>query len=125
MVLSSITFTWNYRLFIAYFINCCPDFTSWTHLSTWHLKYVVTSTLEYQDPASSSNYKFSKGITLESVSYALDLIGTAHGDVPEGLSFSDFYLGELTQIYPTLNIEIGRHFVLEREAKHEANPVKQ
>ena len=73
-------------------------------------------------PGSSKfKYKFSKGITLESVSYALDLIGTAHGDVPEGLSFSDFYLGELTQIYPTLNIEIGRHFVLEREAKHEAN----
>ena len=73
-------------------------------------------------PGSSKfSYKFPKGITLDSVSYALDLIESAHGDVPEGLSFSDFYLGELTQIYRTLNIEIGRHFVLEREAKHESN----
>ena len=78
---------------------------------------------KYSGIPGSSNflYKFPKGITLDSVSYALDLIETAHGDVPEGLTFSDFYLGELTQIYPTLNIEIGRHFVLEREAKHESN----
>ena len=30
-------------------------------------------------------------------------------------------MGELTQIYPTLNIKVGNDFVLEREAKLESN----
>ena len=59
-------------------------------------------------------YKLPKGITKESISYALNLIVSAHKEVPDGLIKSDFYLGELTQIYPDLNIEISRHFVLSR-----------
>ena len=35
---------------------------------------------------------------------------------PVGYITSDFCLGELTQVYPDLNIEIGRHFVLSRAA---------
>ena len=57
-------------------------------------------------------YKLPKGITKESVSFALNVIVCAHKTVPVGLGESDFYLGELTQIYPDLNIEICRHFVL-------------
>ena len=59
-------------------------------------------------------YKLPKGITKESISYALELIISAHKEVPDGLIKSDFYVGELTQIYPDLNIEISRHFVLSR-----------
>ena len=62
--------------------------------------------------AKTFRYKLPKGITKESVSFALNVIVLAHKTVPVGLGKSDFYLGELTQIYPDLNIEICRHFVI-------------
>ena len=57
-------------------------------------------------------YKLPKGITSGSISFSLSLIFNCHKSVPQGLSPTDFYLGELSQIYPDLNIEIGRHFVI-------------
>ena len=63
------------------------------------------------NPGSKTfKYKLPKGVTIESISFALNLIISTHKTVPEGLEKPDFYLGELTQIYPNLNIEIGRHF---------------
>ena len=60
---------------------------------------------------SSFRFKLPKGITVESLKYILDLILKYHNTVPDELSAIDFYLGELTQVYPNLNIEICRHFV--------------
>ena len=78
LVFSLITLELDFSLFIQ---RQLPRFEFPGHtMSTWHLKCVITfrSTLEYQDLASSSKKKIPEGITLESVSYTLVLIGTAH-----------------------------------------------
>ena len=84
---------------------------------------VRTNRYHGQPGKSSFKCKLPKGITRVSISFVLDLIFNAHETVPEGIASTDFYVGELSQVYPELNIEICRHFVLvgESERQNQSN----